>query len=372
MYVLAPREDQITLKTKTVKMMESDHPLVSIIIPARNEENHLPKCLASLKKLDYPNYEVLVIDDHSTDQTRAVAESATVEYSNFKIASSQDLPSDWTGKNWSNYQGANASEGEWLLFTDADTEFYPQALSASVAYAQEENLDMLTLMPRLDMVAFWDKVTLPLIGGLVMVLCPLIKVNTPSSPVAGAVGAFILIRRRVYEALGGHAAIRGKIVDDREFAILVKSAGYKLRLLNGAQIYQVRMYDNFEDLWEGWSKNLFLGMDNSCIKAAGAIIGIFLLTVFPFLALAEWFLYNWGSWGTGSGLESFVPVTNMVIIGINIYLHRMFKSNFSAAYGLSLPLGGITVIGIIVNSIFRYHRGISWKGRKYHKGLRIS
>jgi chlorobactene glucosyltransferase len=362
-YYLAQKDRQYILEPKPTEAIGPNPPLVSIIIPARNEEHSLPECLTSLTILDYPVYEVIVIDDHSTDQTYTVAESFVKKYSNFHILKGKDLPEGWTGKNWANYQGVEVSEGEFLLFTDADTEFFPQAVSSGMTYALEENLDMLSLMPQANMSNFWDKITLPLIGGLIMSWCPYVKVNNPRSAVAGAVGAYILIKRKTYETLGGHATIRGKIVDDREFAVLVKSSGFKLHLLNGIKIYQVRMYDSFKGLWEGWSKNLFLGMNKNYVNACGAITIIFLLMVFPFLAMVWWLISHRGHLGSGLGILS----ANLIIMWIYMRLQRYFKGNLPAAYGLSLPLGGAIVISLIINSIFRYHRGISWRGRNYLK-----
>jgi glycosyltransferase involved in cell wall biosynthesis len=362
-YFLACRDSQNILQARQVKTVATDFPPVSIIIPARNEEKTLPTCLASLLNLDYPAWEVIVVDDHSTDQTSRIIKSFIPNHPNLKIIQSNDLPSGWTGKNWANYQGMQASTNRWLLFTDADTEFFPHALSSAIAYAQDEGLDMLSLLPRSNMTNFWDRITLPIIGGLIMAWCPFVKVNDPRSAIAGAVGAFILIKRTVYEAVGGHAAIRGKIVDDREFAILVKSSGYKFHLLNGTEIYRVRMYNNLKSLWEGWGKNLFLGMDKSYVNAGGAITIIFFLTVFPFLVLLGCLIgYNWPG-GPAVGILS----ANLAIMWIYLRLQRMFKGNPTAAYGLSLPLGGALVISLIINSIIRYHRGISWSGRNYLK-----
>jgi len=362
-YFLACRDSQNILQARQAKTIATDFPPVSIIIPARNEEKALPTCLASLLNLDYPAWEVIVVDDHSTDQTSTIIKSFTPNHPNLKIIQSNDLPNGWTGKNWANYQGMQASTNEWLLFTDADTEFFPHALSSALAYAQDKGLDMLSLLPRSNMTNFWDRITLPIIGGLIMAWCPFVKVNNPRSTIAGAVGAFILIKRKVYEAVGGHAAIRGKIVDDREFAILVKSSGYKFHLLNGTEIYRVLMYNNLKSLWEGWGKNLFLGMDKSYVHAAGAITIIFFLTVFPFLVLLGWLIgYNWPG-GSAVGILS----ANLAIMWIYLRLQRMFKGNLTAAYGLSLPLGGALVISLIINSIIRYHRGISWSGRNYLK-----
>jgi chlorobactene glucosyltransferase len=362
-YFYARRDSQNILQAQPIKINATDFPPVSIIIPARNEEKTLPTCLTSLGKQDYPAWEVIVVDDHSTDQTFTVTKSFIQDHSNLKVIQSKDLPSGWTGKNWANYQGFRASTNEWLLFTDADTEFFPHALSAGIAYAQEKSLDMISLLPQANMSNFWDKITLPIIAGLIMAWCPFVKVNNPSSPIAGAIGAFILIKRKVYEAVGGHAAIRGKIVDDREFAILVKSSGYKFHLLNGTEIYRVRMYNSLKSLWQGWSKNLFLGMDKNYFNAGGTITIIFFLTVFPFLVLLGWLIgYNW-SVVSGAGILA----VNLVIVWIYLHLQRMFKGNLSAAYGLSLPLGGVLVISLIVNSILRYHCGISWRGRNYLK-----
>jgi chlorobactene glucosyltransferase len=363
---LARQNKQYILKAEPVEAVGPDYPLVSIIVPARNEETALARCLASLASLDYPAYEVIVVDDHSTDQTHAVAELFSDDYANFRVVRSRELPAGWTGKNWANHQGAQAAKGEWLLFIDADAELYPDALTASLGYVRGEGVDMLSLLPHAEMVNFWDKITLPIMGGLIMAASPLTKVNSPDSAMAMAVGAFILISRRVYTKAGGHAAVRGEIVDDRELARLVKSAGFRLRVLDGTKICQVQMYESFGDLWEGWSKNLFLGMDADYVKAVITIGAIFFLYVFPALVLAGWLSGVLGPPQAGLGLGGMILLTNLSISCINIRIQRVLDMKFPTAYGLCWPLGGAVVIGIIGNSILRYHQGISWKGRTYN------
>ncbi len=365
-YFAACRNKPFILEPKHAENIGVDCPLVSIIIPARDEEAVLPGCLASLAGLNYPAYEVIVVDDFSTDQTYSIADLVSRSQTNFKVVRGRRLPSGWTGKSWANHQGARESGGEWLLFTDADTEFSTSALSAGVVYAKEENLDMLSVLPNVNIVNFWDKVTLPIVGGLIIAGSPLAEVNDPRSAKAMAVGAYILIKRRVYELTGGHAAIRRAMVDDKELAILVKSAGYKLRVLNGPEIYQVEMYHSFQDVWEGWSKNLFLGMDKSYVRACSAIAAIFLLNVFPILVLLGWLMGIWGSPEASLGLGGLILGSNLTIIWIVGRLWKEFGAKIPPTYVLCLPLGGAIVIGLILNSIFRYHQGIPWKGRKYH------
>jgi glycosyltransferase involved in cell wall biosynthesis len=364
-YYLALQNKQNILNIKSTYDIGSNPSLISIIIPARNEAATLPVCLVGIEKLDYPTFEVIIVDDHSTDKTPAIAESASRIHSNFNFIQSKDLPSGWTGKNWTNYQGAHVARGEWLLFTDADAQLYPNALSNSVAYALDKQVDMLSLLPKTDIVNFWDKITLPIVGGLIMASNPLDKVNDPKASTAMAIGAFILIRRSVYEAVDGHSAIKGKIVDDRELALLVKRAGYVLRVMDGAEIYQVCMYESFKDLWEGWSKNLFLGMDKSYWRAGATILAVFFLYVFPVLALVGWLFANIATPTINLGQGAMIILANLIILRIMTRIHRLFDLKFSSAYVGGWPLGGIIVMGLITNSILSHFRGISWKGRTY-------
>jgi len=230
------------------------HPEVSIIVPARNEEASLADCLQSLVGQTGVAHEIIVVDDGSTDGTREIAES----FAGVRVISPGPLPEGWTGKNNAVVAGAEVARGDWLLFTDADTVHLPGSLARALAEAKEDGADMLSYSPEQIAVTFWEMAVLPVVFAELAHQYPPKEVSDPASPIAAANGQYILIRRQVYEAVGGHRAIAGDLLEDVALARAVKNSGRKLRFRYGADAVRTRMYRNFQQLREGWTKNLAL------------------------------------------------------------------------------------------------------------------
>src|SRR6516225_10321081 len=229
-------------------------PLVSVIIPARDEEASLGQCLQSLVFQAGVAFEILVVNDHSSDRTAEIAAS----FPGVRVIQAGPLPQGWTGKNNAVACGTREAKGEWLLFTDADTVHRPGSLARALAEAKENKAEMLSYSPEQIAVSFWEMAILPVVFGELARQYPPSKVSDPASPIAAANGQFILIRRETYDAIGGHAAVAGDILEDVALATRVKSAGRKLRFRYAADAVRTRMYRNFEQLREGWTKNLAL------------------------------------------------------------------------------------------------------------------
>jgi glycosyltransferase involved in cell wall biosynthesis len=200
-------------------------PVVSIIVPARNEDACLADCLNSLVTQTGVAFEIIVVDDYSTDQTRQIAGS----FSGVRVISPPPLPKGWTGKNNALFAGVQEARGEWLLFTDADTVHAPGSLARALAEAREHGVDMLSYSPEQVAVTFWEMAVLPVVFAELAHQYPPKKVSDPASPLPAANGQYILIRREVYEAVGGHRAIVGDLLEDVALARAVKSSGRKLR-----------------------------------------------------------------------------------------------------------------------------------------------
>ncbi len=229
-------------------------PLVSVIVPARNEEASLADCLHSLTTQTGVLFEIIVVDDHSTDCTREVAAS----FPGVKVIEAGPLPAGWTGKNNAVTAGAQAARGAWLLFTDADTVHLPGSLAAALKEAQENGAEMLSYSPEQIAVTFWEMATLPVVFAELARQYSPSKVSDPASTLAAANGQYILIRRDTYEAVGGHGAIAGDILEDVALARAVKSSGRRIRFRYGANAVRTRMYRNYRQLRDGWTKNLAL------------------------------------------------------------------------------------------------------------------
>ena len=231
-------------------------PIVSVIVPARNEEASLQDCLNSLVAQRNVAFEIIVIDDHSTDRTREIASSFSA--SGVRLIEAPALPPGWTGKNNAVIAGAQAARGGWLLFTDADTIHLPGSLSRALAEAQDNSADLLSYSPEQIAVTFWEMATLPVVFAELATQYPPSKVSDPASSVAAANGQYILITRQAYDAVGGHAAFAGDILEDVALARAIKRSGYKLRFRYAADAVRTRMYRNYRQLRDGWTKNLAL------------------------------------------------------------------------------------------------------------------
>src|SRR5215471_10890711 len=229
-------------------------PTISVIIPARNEEANLSACLESLTTQTGVSFEIIVVDDQSTDRTREIAAS----FPKVRIIEARSLPDGWTGKNNAVTTGALAALGDWLLFTDADTVHLPGSLARALAEARDNHVDLLSYSPEQIAVTFWEMAILPVVFAELARQYPPSKVSDASSPIAAANGQFILIRREAYDAVGGHAGIAGDLLEDVALARLVKQSGRKMFFRYGTDAVRARMYRNFAQLREGWTKNLAL------------------------------------------------------------------------------------------------------------------
>ena len=234
----------------------AQRPTVSVIIPARNEEACLADCLQSLVAQSGVAFEIIVVDDRSTDRTREIAQSFPEE--KVRVIEAPPLPAGWTGKNNAVTTGARQAPGEWLLFTDADTVHLPGSLAGAMAEAQENHADLLSYSPEQIAVTFWEMATLPVVFAELARQYPPSVVSDPTSPIAAANGQFILIRRDAYAAGRRHAAIAADILEDVALARAVKRSGRKIRFRFAPDAVRTRMYRNYRELRDGWTKNLAL------------------------------------------------------------------------------------------------------------------
>jgi chlorobactene glucosyltransferase len=239
-------------------------PFVSILVPARNEEGCIGDCVKSLLAQDYANFEVIVMDDDSTDSTPQILLSLASTSNKLKIEKGAPLPPGWLGKHWACHQLSQKASGELLLFTDADTVHKPPVLRQAVAAMLEEKADLISVEPKQVMLSFAEKLIMPFTYLSIMVFLPLgIAYNSRISVLSSATGQFMLFRRSAYDKIGGFASIKHHVVDDVELCKKIRIEGLRWRLLDGKDAYQVRQYTNFSEIYEGHTKNLFAGFGNN-------------------------------------------------------------------------------------------------------------
>ena len=328
-------------------------PQVSVIIPARNEEACLRACLESLVAQAGVHFEIIVVDDHSTDRTREIASSfAALSKSEVRVLEAGPLPDGWTGKNNAVATGARQARGEWLLFTDADTVHLPGSLARALAEAQENRADLLSYSPEQIAISFWERATLPIVFAELARQYPPSRVSDPTSLIAAANGQYILIRRKTYEAVGGHAAIAGEILEDVSLARAVKSSGRTIRFRYGADAVRTRMYRNFRELRDGWTKNLALLFPSPGWLAVKSL----LLWALPWAALGLAAAGVVNAWWAA------------VFVGGFLYLMvRVSRANFATHMTILGAVFGMPMFAyLLLRSKHAHAQGsVSWKGRSY-------
>jgi chlorobactene glucosyltransferase len=345
-----------------------DAPLISVIVPARNEARNIRRCVEALLAQTYPNYELIVLDDRSTDETPVILNELARSDSHLRLLAGADLPAGWAGKPHALFQAAKAARGEWLCFVDADTFVSPEALASVFAKAQETGADLFTIMTDQEVRTFWERVVLPLVFTALSVGFSPRRVNDPKRKDAIANGQFIFIRRRVYEAVGGHQSLKNSIVEDKDLAILVKRAGYRLVVADGRQAATTRMYTSLPEMWEGWTKNIFLGLKGSAGMLLLGAFGAF-VSLMAALALPLWLAVGLALGAAGSRFGWIVAGEAALLWGYLIFWRLLVLKGMRIPgwYALTVPLGAGIFAAMMFTSAWKVlsGRGVTWKGRRY-------
>ena len=337
-----------------------DPPMVSVCVPARNEERGIQACLLSLLKQDYPNFEVIVVNDHSTDRTGELIRHLAEKNSRLIALEGADLPEGWLGKPFALYQAFQKAKGEILLFTDADPVFEPHALSTAVFTLQERDLDALTLMPKAEFGSFWERAVQPVIFGFIASLTRFKNVNNPDHKSAMGFGAFLMFKRSAYETIGGHAGGKADVLEDVLIAKRLKKAGLKLLVADAKCLFSIRMYYGLREIWTGWRKNMFLAMKRSVTRAMYYVFMVLAFLLTPYLILGWNVVAGTGALWQGLSLLGVVMVSAATIKTCDeLGLQRKNACLF--------PIGAVVMAAIMLNSMIQtlVFSRTEWRGRVY-------
>ena len=347
-------------KIETAQPLD-DLPFLSIVVPARDEERQIEGCVRSLLAQRYPRFEVIVVDDRSTDGTRAILDGIAEEDARLKIVAGADLPPDWIGKPWALQQGGDVARGEWLLFTDADTIHEPLAASSSVQYALAHGTDVLSLLPTQIVKSFAERAVLPSILWMIaFAVGSLDAVNDPSRLDSAILnGQFVLFKRSAYTALGEHTAVAGCIAEDYEFAQIVKRDGrFRLRLVGANDLVYTRMYRSFAEIWQGFEKNLYLAVEDRPVRAAlGALVLASLAPLAELLLLQH---LRTRRYTRAARMAAAIAATAAAAE------FAMRRARFPKGSGAYFPIGIASMLAIFLSSVLRHRTGrVVWRGRRY-------
>ena len=330
-------------------------PRISLIFAARDEEEKLPAALATLMEIDYPNLEVIAVDDRSNDATGRILDDFAATHSRLRAVHVTELPPGWLGKPHALQKAFEISTGDWVLFTDADVRFKPDVLRRAVTLASKRKLDHLSLLCDIDVIGFWEKLLVTFFGFLFQVATDPYRVSDPSSYFYVGIGAFQMVKRFVYEASGTHRRLAMEVLDDMKLGKIIKRSGFRSGVGIAQDSVAVRWHAGLGNLVRGVTKNFFAGAGYNLGVVALGITGLLLLDIAPFLAVM-----------IGHG---WIRILAAIAAGIALCFHAAvaFTMRVSPLYALTHPLGAVLLCYMLLRSTFITLKqgGIVWRDTFY-------
>ncbi|MCB9793299.1 MAG: glycosyltransferase [Alphaproteobacteria bacterium] len=341
-------------------------PLLSICIPARDEAGRIGPCVRAALASDYPELEVVVVDDRSSDGTGEEALAAADGDPRFRLVLGSEPPAGWAGKPWACQRASGEARGALLLFVDADVQLAPWAARAAVARLLRDQLAMLSLFGDWALESFWERAVIPVVGWFIRGAVDLDAANKVGRPEAFANGQFILVRGDSYAQVGGHEAVKSEVLDDVRLARAFKRRALPCGVLHAPGSFRVRLYTSLGEIVRGYTKNLYEGMDRRPLLGVGAVLFVFVSTLSPYLILLAaaltrlalgWHLLTWPwvAWLIG------------IVALIHLFRWRLERADGrGGAHALTHPLGNLIFTWILLRSVFGVES--TWKGRRFVDG----
>lgn len=356
------------LQPDSLQPTDTPLPPMSVVVAAKDEEGNIADCVASLLGQDYPDLQIVLVNDRSGDRTGEIIAQLADEHENVTALTIETLPADWCGKNHAMQQGLAAAKHDWLCMIDADCRLVsPKTLAVAMRYSLRHEVDLLSLLPTMLMGGFWEYFLQPICIGVMMIWFPPKRVNNPNTKTAYANGMFMLISREAYRAIGTHEAIKGSLIEDMDMARMIKQQGRTLRTMPTRDLITVRMYTSLSGFIRGWVR-IFLGSFRTLPRLLGAL-GVLLgrgmtLTVLTGL--------GWIMVAVGAGPTAWWPVCAAIATGglvaqlvMTARYYRFAESRWWM--GLLYPLGCSMVAALLVKTMFKHRPGatLTWRDTDY-------
>lgn len=357
---------QEVLSVLSPRFSSSSPPLVTAILPAKDEEAYVADCLRSIREQTYPNLEIMVVDDRSADRTGEIAREIAASDPRIRVVTIDYLPVGWTGKTHALHRVAQFANGEWLLFLDADTLQKPECLSILLEYARSHGAVLASLLPELRCETFWERIVQPVAGITLMQSFPLHAVNDDRSPLAFANGQCILIKRTAYEDAGGHQSVRSRFVEDIAIAERVKALGLPIRVALARGIITCRMYATFGQVVRGWSRIFYDALGRNPWRLALKLLDPLVFCQTGHIALA-----------TSVALvafrphDKFAPALLALSLAHHFFMYLVFRYVFQAAvrharWAAWYPLANVVIDLILFRALQMCLTGkVTWRGTDY-------
>ena len=351
------------------RLTASDAPLVSVLVPARNEQHRvLADCIRSILAQDYGRFEVIALNDRSTDETGAILETLAKSDDRLRVIAGEEPPAGWLGKPYAMQQAFNHARGEWILATDADMIFDKAALRTAMDRTLAGKGEAMTLIPHFEVSSFWERVMIPTWTWVFLMFSLVYRIDNPKTQGAVGIGGFFLMRRTVLERVGGYEALQDEVLEDVRLAELIKRSGARLFTEYAPNLLSTRMYRNFGEMWECSTKNWFAGMKFSLPFALSGVCSMYLMSVVPpLIALAS-------AIGIAAGVSAdlwllFTAAALSWVLQVLVLAMVSRRSEVSPAYALTAPLGLGLLYAMLFDSSIRITtgRGVTWKGRRIYE-----
>ena len=342
-------------------------PLVSVCIPARNEEDALDACLESLQAQDYPNLEILVLDDRSTDGTGKILARHAAADSRIVALQGEVPPDGWFGKPNALRQAVARAGGDWLLMTDADTVHAPTSVRNALGYALSQGIAALSLTPKLICGSFWEGLVMPAVGSMLITRYSPERVNDPEDETVFGNGQFFLVRRDAYEQVGGLAVARDALDEDVVFARALKGTGLGYHLVAGDSVFATRMYTGLGDMFRGFAKNAFSTMGRSIGRVVLFSVATWILSLAPIATAAASAVVLAGGGSAGLPAPLLWAGVGQYFLLLAMQTAVRARAGFPAWMSVFAPLSGMVLWLMVLNSAYRglSGKGVTWKGRTY-------